>query len=149
MPLYPSRALTLQSPESTQVLPEPIYTFAVPRLVDMLFPFLSLITPEVLPVQVDEPLRFTVRDESLPTRAVPCNVWSVAVRYPVLEAPLQPSSQTEISTSAESLFLMATPFSTTFPVTFVIWNTCPLLLVRLPPVMVNTDSVPVASPEND
>ena len=144
----PDRLLTEQSPVSSHTLSLPSVMFTVPMLVDTLVPLPLVMVPLVLPLNVDEPDSVIVSVESSPTSTSPSSVWSVALSVATLLAPDQPSSQTEMSTSSDE-FVMSTPESAMVASVFVTWNVWPLLLVRLPPVIVKALVPSLASPDCD
>ena len=94
-------------------------------------------------------MRFRVRAESSPTSTAPFNSWALAFRVAVLDAPLQPSSHTEISTFLSSSFSSVTPERVMMALVLVTWNRWPFRLVRLPPVMVKDELPLSASPDMD
>ncbi len=124
-------------------------TATVPIDEDTEVPFALVMDPLIAPVSA-EPLareRFSV--ESLPTRTAPERACALAFRVAMFEPPLHPSSHTEIRTLSLSSLLIATPESVITAVVFVTWNTCPLLLVRDPPLMVKEEVPLSASPDID
>ena len=84
-----------------------------------------------------------------PTLIAPESFWAEALSSAVLPPPLQPSSQTESRTLSLSLFVISTPESVMTALVLVTWNTWPLLLVRLPPVIVKAEVPLAASPDMD
>ena len=66
-----------------------------------------------------------------------------------MPAPFQPSSHTESSTFSASSLVISTPVRVMIAWVLVTWKTWPLLLVRLPPVMVKAEVPESASPDMD
>ncbi len=130
----------LEASSVTSTLPTPVETVS---------PFAFVMLPLTAPVKAEPSVRFSVSAESSPTRISPESVCAFAFRVAVLLPPLQPTAHTESSTFELSVFVMATPESVITAPVLVTWNTWPLLLKRLPPVIVKEEVPPAASPDMD
>ena len=124
-------------------------TDTVPVFVETVSPAALTMYPSTYPVKEDPSVRFSVREESLPTRMAPDSSCAEALRTAVFPPPVQPSPQTESRTFSASSFTIFTPSRVMTALVFVTWKTCPLRLVMLPPVMVKWLVPLSASPDMD
>ena len=136
------------SPVKYHLLDESNETLTVPKLVEMDEPFAFVMEPERLPVNVDESEMLSVKVESLPTRISPVKICPLAFRVAMLDAPLQPSSQTDNKTPSP-LSLIVTPLRLITAAVLVTWKRCPDVLFRTPPVIEKLDVPLDESPDID
>ena len=144
----PENVVTYVSAVSDQVLVSSMETLTVPTSDETCVPAALMISPLTVPSKEEPFFRVMVRVELLPTSRAPAIFWASATSSAMLDAPLQPSSQTESRMSLPSLTSF-TPLSVMTAWVFVTWNICPLRLVRLPPVMVKEEVPLSASPDMD
>ena len=113
------------SPVRYHLLDESRLTLTVPTSLETVVPFALVMEPEILPVNVVESVRLSVKVESSPTKISPSKVCALALSVAIFDAPLQPSSQT-LKITPSPLSLIVTPLRLITALVLVTWKTCPL-----------------------
>ena len=118
----------------------------VPTVVETVSPLALVISPKILPVKVELSEILSVKVELSPTRISPLKVCESALSVAIFDAPLQPSSQTDNKTLLLSALVMVTLLRLITALVLVTWKTCPLLLLRVPPLIEKVEVPSAASP---
>ena len=95
----------------------------MPTLLETEEPEALVILPLIEALRVEESVKLNTKLESEPTKIVPERYCESALRVAALEAPLQPSSQTESKTASESLLLIVTFSRVITALVLVTWKT--------------------------